>query len=93
VLILIPVSGQRTGLIRLFSNLTTGLAFLLSCCLLMAFDAQDSAMQFSEFYPLNPKLGSAYALGVDGLALPMLVLATLLTAIAVLASRPIIFVS
>ncbi len=89
VLILIPVSAQRTGLIRLFSNLTTGLAFLLSCCLLMAFDAQDSAMQFSEFYPLNPKLGSAYALGVDGLAMPMLVLATLLTAIAVLASHSI----
>lgn len=43
-------------------------------------------LQFTEFYPLNPKIGSAYALGVDGLSMPMLVLSTLLTCIALLAS-------
>ena len=53
---------------------------------LASFDTEISAMQFTEFYPLNPKLGSAYALGVDGLAMPMLILATLLTLIALLAS-------
>ena len=86
VLLLAAVSGQRTGLIRLISNLMTLGTFLLACMILFKFDAADSAMQFSEFYPLNPKLGSAYALGVDGLSMPMLVLATLLTSIALLAS-------
>ena len=61
VLLLAAVSGQRIGLIRLISNLMTLGAFLLACMILFKFDAADSAMQFSEFYPLNPKLGSAYA--------------------------------
>lgn len=85
-LMLIPVSGARVGLIRILSNLVTVTAFALCCWLLILFDAGLSAMQFGEFYPLNPKLGSAYALGVDGLSMPMLMLATLLSAIALLAS-------
>ena len=88
-LILVPVSGDRIGLISILGNLVTLSAFLLTCWLLMGFDAGNSAMQFGEFYPLNPKLGSAYALGVDGLSMPMLVLATLLTSIALLASYSI----
>jgi NADH-quinone oxidoreductase subunit M len=83
---LVPVSGRNTGMIRLISNLATVLSLLLSCVVLAAFDAGDSALQMSEFYPLNPKLGSAYALGVDGLSMPLLLLATLLTTIALLAS-------
>ncbi|MCK9607006.1 MAG: NADH-quinone oxidoreductase subunit M [Methylomonas sp.] len=86
VLLLAPISGQRHGLIRQISLAATAGAFLLACYLLFSFNAADSAMQFSEFYPLNPKLGSAYALGVDGLSMPMLVLATLLSSIALLAS-------
>lgn len=85
-LILVPISGKRTGLIRILSNLISLAVFLLSCWVLMRFDSGSSAMQFGEFYPLNPKLGSAYALGVDGLSMPMLVLAALLSAIALLAS-------
>jgi len=81
-----PVSGQRHNLIRHISIATTAAAFLLASGLLFSFEAADSTMQFSEFYPLNPKLGSAYALGVDGLSMPMLVLATLLSSIALLAS-------
>ena len=85
-LLLVPVSAKRMGLIRAISNLAALCAFLLACRLLAGFDAGNSTMQFSEFFPLNPKLGSAYALGIDGLSLPMLVLATLLTSIALLAS-------
>lgn len=86
VLLLAPISRQRHGLIRQISLVATTGTFLLACYLLFSFNAVDSAMQFSEFYPLNPKLGSAYALGVDGLSMPMLVLATLLSSIALLAS-------
>ncbi|WP_150050837.1 MULTISPECIES: complex I subunit 4 family protein [Methylomonas] len=85
-LLLLPVSAQRTGVVRGVSQTFAALALLLACLLLYRFDAGDSAMQFSEFYPLNPKLGSAYALGVDGLSMPMLVLACLLTLIALFAS-------
>ncbi|MCQ8102710.1 NADH-quinone oxidoreductase subunit M [Methylomonas sp. SURF-2] len=86
VLLLAPISGQRHKLIRHISIASTLAAFILACGLLFSFETADSAMQFGEFYPLNPKLGSAYALGVDGLSMPMLMLATLLSVIALLAS-------
>jgi NADH-quinone oxidoreductase subunit M len=85
-MLLVLVSGQNSGLIRIVANVFSLAALVLACLLLAQFDASDTALQFSEFYPLNPKLGSAYALGVDGLSMPMLILATLLTSISLLAS-------
>ena len=86
VLLLVFIPGQNIFLIRTIANLFTTLAFLLSCYLVGLYDQHNANLQFSEYFPLNPDLGSAYALGVDGLSMPMLVLATLLTSIALLAS-------
>jgi len=66
-------------IIRYIANLFTTLAFLLSCWLVSLYDQHDAALQFNEYFPLNPDLGSAYALGIDGFIHAMLVLATLLT--------------
>ena len=46
-------------------------------------------MQFDESVKWNPRLGTYYALGVDGISLPLVLLATLLCLVAVLASRSI----
>ncbi|WAK02590.1 complex I subunit 4 family protein [Methylobacter sp. YRD-M1] len=78
--------GQNTRIIRGLGNLFTTFVLLLSCWLAAHYDGHDAGLQFYEYFPLNPKLGSAYALGLDGLSMPMLVLATLLTSIALLAS-------
>jgi NADH-quinone oxidoreductase subunit M len=86
VLFLAFTPKQHTQLIRLISILFAALAFLLSCWLLSLYESANASLQFSEYFPLNPDLGSAYALGVDGLSMPMLVLATLLTLIALLVS-------
>ncbi|MGZ5600029.1 MAG: complex I subunit 4 family protein [Methylobacter sp.] len=86
VLLLALTPGRNIQQIRYIANLFTSIAFLLVCWLLSIYDTHDAALQFNEYYPLNPKLGSAYALGVDGLSMPMLVMATLLTSIALLAS-------
>ncbi|HEY8219035.1 MAG TPA: NADH-quinone oxidoreductase subunit M, partial [Methylobacter sp.] len=86
VLLLALTPGQNVQLIRYIANLFTTIAFLLVCWLLSIYNAHDAGLQFSEYYPLNPKLGSAYALGIDGLSMPMLVLATLLTSIVLLVS-------
>ena len=75
--------------IRIIANLFSTLSFLLSCWLVTLYNQQNSELQFSEYFPLNPNLGSAYALGIDGLSLPMLILATLLTSISLLASLTI----
>ncbi|MEQ1635153.1 MAG: NADH-quinone oxidoreductase subunit M [Methylococcales bacterium] len=86
VLILAFISSQNSYTIRCVANLFTGYTFVLSCWLVTLYNQNDASLQFSEYFPLNPTLGSAYALGVDGLSMPMLVLATLLTSIALLAS-------
>ncbi|MGZ8173818.1 MULTISPECIES: complex I subunit 4 family protein [Methylobacter] len=86
VLLLALTPGRNIQLIRYIANLFTTIAFLLVCWLLSIYNAHDANLQFNEYFPLNPKLGSAYALGIDGLSMPMLVMATLLTSIALLAS-------
>ncbi len=86
VLLLALTPGQHTQLIRYIANLFTTIALLLVCWLLSIYNAHDADLQFTEYLPLNPKLGSAYALGIDGLSMPMLILATLLTSITLLAS-------
>ena len=86
ILVLSFTSGTDTRSIRFLANLFATPTFLVSCWLIVIYDQQDSAIQFSEQFTLNPKLGSAFALGVDGLSIPMLALATLLTSIAMLAS-------
>jgi NADH-quinone oxidoreductase subunit M len=58
----------------------------LAWALAFAFDTTSSSAQFVESHPWNPELGSLYALGVDGFSLPMLLLATLLSLVATLAS-------
>jgi len=78
--------GQNENLIRWAANIFTTVIFLLTCRLVAIYDLSDAGLQFNEYFPLNPVLGSAYALGVDGLSMPMLVLAALLTSVALLAS-------
>lgn len=86
VLLLVLTPGRNVQLIRYIAHLFAAIALLLVCWLLSIYNAHDAELQFNEYFPLNPKLGSAYALGVDGLSMPMLALATLLTSIALLVS-------
>jgi NADH-quinone oxidoreductase subunit M len=87
VLALLPAS--RHQLVKPVTLVTVFATLLLSLWLVARFDQGSAALQFAEYFALNPALGSAYALGIDGLSLPMLVLATLLTMIAMLASGSI----
>lgn len=86
ILILALIPSKNTNQIRFTANLTALLAFLLSFWLILNYDRSDGQIQFYEYFVFNPKLNTALALGVDGLSLPMVVLASLLTVIALLAS-------
>lgn len=85
-LVITFIPGHHIQPIRWIANIFTSLAFLISCFVIAVYDQHNADLQFKEYFILNPKLGSAYALGVDGLSLPLLVLATLLTSVALLAS-------
>ena len=63
--------------------------FLLSLLLFFYFQSETAAglgMQFVENVPWIPSLGVSYHLGVDGISLFMVLLTTLLSAVAILSS-------
>ena len=88
-LMLTLLPGRDADVSRNIGNLFTTIALSLTCYLIFNYDQHEAGLQFSEYFAINPKVGSAYALGVDGLSLPMVALATLLTSIALLASSSI----
>ncbi len=74
---------------RVIRSVALGTGFLtlaIACGLLVGFDVQDAGLQFSEMHRWNPRMGTTFALGVDGFSLPMVLLATLLSFVAILAS-------
>lgn len=87
VLALMPAGRESWA--RPLGNAFALLVLLLACVVLWRFDLDSNVLQFQEYIPVNPTLGSAYALGVDGISLPMLMLASLLTCVALLTSDSI----
>ncbi len=81
---LLPASQPR--LLRGLALFHAGLTLALSWSLLIPFDRTTGAIQFAEQVVWSSTIGVSYALGVDGLSLPMVLLATLLSAVALLAS-------
>ena len=63
--------------------------FLYALWLLGRFDGASAAIQFAETHTWHARLGSSFSLGVDGFSMPLVVLATLLMLIAVLASTAV----
>jgi NAD(P)H-quinone oxidoreductase subunit 4 len=65
-----------------------GLLLIWSLTLLFQFDANSIAPQFRETMPWVESLGLNYRLSLDGLSLPLVVLNSLLTVIAIYISDP-----
>jgi len=60
--------------------------FILTVILWSQFNSGQPGFQFQEQYPWYPALNSTFHIGVDGLSLTMVLLTTLLTPLALLAS-------
>ncbi|MBN1373051.1 MAG: NADH-quinone oxidoreductase subunit M [Anaerolineaceae bacterium] len=84
VLMLIP-SGNKQAL-RWTALIGSLIPFGLSLGLWAGFDPGGAKFQFAEQANWYPAIGSSYHVGVDGIALTMVVLTTLLTVISILAS-------
>ncbi len=72
--------------IRWFALLVTLLVFLLSVQCLMLFDSSTPVMQFSEQRSWIPSLGISYQLGVDGVALALVLLSSFMGVLVVIGS-------
>jgi NAD(P)H-quinone oxidoreductase subunit 4 len=69
--------------LRQITITVTAIIFIISLYLLAQFNLNSSAMQFVEYHNWLPQIGLSYSLGVDGLSLPLVILNTFLTGIAV----------
>ena len=98
ILLLVPLAGAVLislmpggchGQIRAVAILTSAIALAVAWSLFSSFDPGFTGMQFSEHVPWNPRLGTSYSVGIDGISFPMILLATLLCFVAIVASHNI----
>lgn len=96
ILLLLPAAGAallaalpsgRSELIRRTAIAVAALTLILAWGLLADFDTSVGTLQWVEHYRWNPRLGSSFSLGLDGFSFPMVLLATLLCLVALMASR------
>src|SRR4026208_314429 len=85
ILILAAMKKDQGDLIKKFATLWFALDFIISLFLLK-YNRGAGGMQFLEDHQWIPILGARYQMGVDGVAVLLIVLTTLLGAIAALSS-------
>ena len=97
LLLLLPIIGaaiisilpSQSLLIRKVAVIVATLTLFYAASFLFVFDINSSALQFSKIVPWNTRLGTSFAVGIDGISFPMVLLATLLSLVAIIASRSI----
>jgi NADH-quinone oxidoreductase subunit M len=85
-LVMLFLPSKRVGLLRWYAFLVSLVPLALSILLWFQFDPSREGFQFEERYIWYAALHSSLHLGVDGLSLTMVLLTTLLTPLAILAS-------
>jgi NADH-quinone oxidoreductase subunit M len=85
-LLLLFFKKDKAETIKLFANVWAFICFLVSIPLLMAFEIGKPGFQFIENHNWIPSIGVKYQMGIDGLALVLIILTTLLGSIATLCS-------
>lgn len=95
-ILLIPLMGtalisavpkRANYLIRPIAILASAGCLITTWSLLANFASSTGELQFVEHITWNPRLGTSYTVGVDGISLPLILLATLLCFIAILSSH------
>ncbi|MFI9652054.1 NADH-quinone oxidoreductase subunit M [Guyparkeria halopsychrophila] len=81
---------RRATSARWFALIVSVVVFVISLGLIVGFNTQTAAMQFVEHLPWIPAFGINYALGVDGISMPLIVLTTFTTILVVVAAWEVI---
>ncbi len=85
-LLMVFLPREPRGLLRWAAFIISLIPFVLSLYLWSQFDRSGVGFQFQEQYTWYAAINSSYHVGVDGLSLTMVLLTTLLTPLAILAS-------
>jgi len=86
VILLLPPFKGRDNAVRWTANLVGLLGFLVSLPLWFWYDRQAGGFQLVERHPWIASIGVQYLFGVDGITVLLILLTTLLGAIAILSS-------
>jgi NADH-quinone oxidoreductase subunit M len=86
LLLAIPAFKRNDDAVRWVANIFGVLGFLVSLPLWFRFDRAATGFQFIEKRPWIPTIGVTYHFGVDGISALLILLTTLLGAIAILSS-------
>jgi len=86
--VLIPVLPDQNGKQLRWYALGVGIADLLLMCyvFLKYYDASSATFQIVEKFPWAPQLGLNWAVSVDGISLPLVLLAGLVTTLSIFAA-------
>ncbi|MFM1841885.1 MAG: dehydrogenase subunit 4, Involved in fixation [Cyanobacteriota bacterium] len=98
LLLLLPIAGAlivgffpgniEAKRLRQVTELFAILTLIWSLLVLFKFDLTNSQFQFQETLAWIPQLGLTYSLGIDGLSLPLVILNSLLTGVAIYSIGP-----
>ncbi len=84
--VLLFVDKNNEGLLRNLSTILSLVEFLISVLLFIYFKPGTYQFQFVERYSWISSFGASYFLGIDGVSLFLIILATLLTTLSLLSS-------
>ncbi len=84
VLALFFINREKSEVIKLVGFVTTALTFVASLFLYAGFDAAATGFQFKEYAVWIAGLNISYFVGIDGMALLLILLTTFLTPLALL---------
>ena len=90
IVVLLLGSGARAQLGKQVALGVSILTFVASIPLYTRFDSSTAAMQFVEKLPWILRFKAYYALGVDGISMPLVLLTTFLTPLVVIAGWQVI---
>jgi NADH-quinone oxidoreductase subunit M len=85
-LVLLFINRRQEQVIRWVANVFAALGFLVSVPLWFWYEPQGAAWQFVERAEWIPSIGASYFLGIDGFSALLVLLTTLMGAIATLSS-------
>jgi len=87
---ILALGPNREGMAKLFALVTSIVTLALSIPLWQNFNTTTAAMQFVEKFTWIPSLNINYHLGVDGIAMPLVVLTTFISVLTVLSAWKVI---
>lgn len=88
--VLLAIGDRAIDLGRWVALLTTAVTFGVSTLLYVHFDATTAQLQFVERLPWIPGFNAWYALGVDGISMPLIILTTFITPLVIIGAWTVI---